>query len=165
MNVGIIGFRRIGNEHGQWLSRAEGGRAVVVIDPTAERRELARSRGLRTVERIDAVLGDGAIDAVLVSTPTSMHFDDASRALSAGKHVLVEKPMALDVAQSRRLVELARQRNLVISVFHNRRWDADYLTVKQAIDAGTFGRVFNVESRLGRWASCVGPAAREWRPG
>jgi predicted dehydrogenase len=52
-----------------------------------------------------------------------------------------------------------------LSVFHNRRWDVDYLTVKQAIDAGTFGTIINVESRIGQWASCVGPAAREWRPG
>jgi len=52
----------------------------------------------------------------------------------------------------------------VLSVFHNRRWDIDYLTVKEAIRSGAFGKVINVESRLGQFASCVGPAAREYHP-
>jgi scyllo-inositol 2-dehydrogenase (NADP+) len=164
MNVGIIGFGRIGNEHAQWLAQASGVRATTTFDPTPARRELAESRGLRAVEQLDQLLGDDSIDAVLVSTPTSMHFEHAARALEAGKHVLVEKPMALDFPQSQRLVELAAKHRRMLSVFHNRRWDVDYLTVKQAIDAGAFGRIFNIESRLGQWASCVGPAAREWRP-
>jgi len=164
MNVGIIGFGRIGNEHAQWLAQASGVRATVAFDPTPARRELAQSRGLRAVEQLDQLLTDVSIEAVLVSTPTSMHFEHASLALRAGKHVLVEKPMALDLSQAQKLVELAQTRGRVLSVFHNRRWDIDYLTVKQAIASGTFGRIFNVESRLGQWASCVGPAAREWRP-
>jgi predicted dehydrogenase len=51
-----------------------------------------------------------------------------------------------------------------VSVFHNRRWDLDYLTVRQAVQAGALGKLINVESRLGQWSSCVGPAAREYRP-
>jgi predicted dehydrogenase len=62
-------------------------------------------------------------------------------------------------------VDAAAEHKRVLSVFHNRRWDIDYLTVKQAIASGIFGRVFNIESRLGQWGSCVGPAAKEWRPG
>jgi predicted dehydrogenase len=77
---------------------------------------------------------------------------------------MVEKPVALDLAQARTLVEEAERRRLVLSVFHNRRWDLDYLTVKAAIESGAFGRVLNVESRLGQFASCVGPAAREYHP-
>src|SRR5439155_8221954 len=53
----------------------------------------------------------------------------------------------------------------VLSVFHNRRWDIDFLTVQSAIASGLLGKVFNVESRIGQWASCVGPAAKEFRPG
>ena len=97
INVGIIGFGRIGAEHAAWLSRSKGIRAIAVFDPTPARRELAALRGLRAVGSIDALLDDMSIDAVLVSTPTSMHFDDASRALAARKHVMVEKPVALNV--------------------------------------------------------------------
>jgi predicted dehydrogenase len=93
-----------------------------------------------------------------------MHFEHTMMALAAGKHVLVEKPMALDLDQSRKMVEEAARRNLVLSVFQNRRWDLDYLTVRQAVQSGVFGKLINVESRLGQWSSCVGPAAREYRP-
>jgi predicted dehydrogenase len=80
-------------------------------------------------------------------------------------HVMVEKPMAIDLSQARMMVEEADKRGKILSVFHNRRWDVDYLTVLNHVRAGVFGRVFNVESRLGQWSSCVGPAAREFHPG
>ena len=163
--VGIIGFGRIGAEHAGWLASANGIRAAAASDPTPARRAIAEQRGLRVHETVEALVADENLDAVLVSTPTAMHLEHASLALRAGKHVMVEKPMALDVAGARALVELAARGRRTLSVFHNRRWDVDYLTVKRAITAGTFGEVINVESRIGQWASCVGPAAREWRPG
>jgi predicted dehydrogenase len=165
LGVGIIGFGRIGAEHAGWLGSANGIRAVAVSDPTPARRDVAQSRGQRAHENVDTLLADPAVDIVLVSTPTAMHHEQASLALRAGKHVMVEKPMALDLPQSQSLVELAKQNRRVLSVFHNRRWDIDYLTVRQAIEAGVFGQVINVESRIGQWASCVGPATTDWRPG
>jgi predicted dehydrogenase len=72
--------------------------------------------------------------------------------------------MALDLAQAQQMVAQADERKLVLSVFHNRRWDVDYLTVKSSIDASVFGRIINIESRIAQWASCVGPAAPQWRP-
>src|SRR5438552_664827 len=97
-------------------------------------------RGLRVSQSIEELLNDRDIEAVLVATPTAMHFEHAMAALSAGKHVMVEKPMAMDLDQSRKLVDEAKQRRLVLSVFHNRRWDVDYLAVKAAIESGTFGK-------------------------
>jgi scyllo-inositol 2-dehydrogenase (NADP+) len=164
LGVGIIGFGRIGAEHAGWIAAAEGVRPVAVDDVTPARRDLAASRGLTVYDGIDPLLADPSVDAVLVATPTAMHFDHASRALAAGKHVMVEKPMALDLAQAKELVDDAKRRGLLLSVFHNRRWDIDYLTVKRAIASGAFGKVINVESRLGQYASCVGPAAREYHP-
>ena len=164
LGIGIIGFGRIGAEHAVWLADCAHARAVAVADATPARQAIAAGRGLAVYDAVDAMLADANVDAVLVATPTAMHFEHVTAALAAGKHVLVEKPMALDLAQSRRLVEDAERRGLLLSVFHNRRWDLDYLTLKGAVDAGTFGRVINVESRLGQWASCVGPAAKEYRP-
>ncbi len=165
LQVGIIGFGRIGSEHTGWIARSRGVRAVAAADGTPARREKAREGGLAAVESVEALLDDSRIGAVLVSTPTSMHFEHAMAALSAGKHVMIEKPMALDLNQSRALVEEAERRNLVLSVFHNRRWDIDYLTVRAAVETRRLGRILNVESRLGQWSSCVGPAAVEYRPG
>ena len=165
LGIGIIGFGRIGAEHAGWIAAAGPGVApVAVADATPARQALAASRGLKVYPEIDAMLADSGVGAVLVSTPTAMHFEHASRALAAGKHVMVEKPIALDLAQSLALVDDARRRGLLLSVFHNRRWDVDYLTVKTAIASGAFGKLINVESRLGQYASCVGPAAREYRP-
>ena len=165
IGVGIIGFGRIGNEHAAWINRSRVHRAVATADATPARREKAATMGLQTYERIEDLLNHSAIDAILVATPTAMHFEHASAALGAGKHVMIEKPMTLDFATSEKLVEQARQAGKVISVFHNRRWDVDYLTVKSAIASGVFGKVINIESRLGQWSSCVGPAAKEYRPG
>lgn len=164
IRVGIIGFGRIGAEHAGWLDGARGIRAIAADDVTPARRVLAADRDLKTYDTLAAMVADRSIDAVLVSTPTSMHFEHAMLALEAGKHVMIEKPMALDLDEARKLVEEARSRKKVLSVFHNRRWDIDYLTVREAVKSGAFGKLINVESRLGQYASCVGPAAREYHP-
>jgi predicted dehydrogenase len=164
IGVGIIGFGRIGAEHAAWLTKTAGIEAVAVADGTPARQDLARTRGLRVYTTVEQLLEDRAVGVVLVATPTAMHFEHAMLALSAGKHVMVEKPMALDLAQSKQMVMQAAARGVVLSVFQNRRWDLDYLTVRKAVDSGVLGRLINVESRLGQWSSCVGPAAPEFRP-
>ncbi|HVT90015.1 MAG TPA: Gfo/Idh/MocA family oxidoreductase [Tepidisphaeraceae bacterium] len=164
INIGIIGYGRIGAEHAGWLRRAIGIGDISVADPTPARLAIAESKGLVTFSDFELLLTDRSIDAILVSTPTAMHFEHASQALSAGKHVMIEKPMALDMEQSQRLIKQASSSNKLLSVFHNRRWDIDFLTVRQAIESNTFGRIINIESRISQWASCVGPAAREYRP-
>ena len=163
INVGIIGFGRIGAEHANWLTRTQTIRAVAVADATSARRSLAVERGLRAVESVETLLKDRTIDALLVATPTAMHFEHVSMALAAGKHVMVEKPMAMDFPQAQALVNTATKWTR-LSVFHNRRWDPDYLAVR-APSRPALGKLINVESRLGQFASCVGPAAKEYRPG
>ncbi len=163
-SVGIIGFGRIGAAHAEWLGALPDVRIAGVYDPTPARRALAEQHGLAAVDDLRRILEDERVDAVLVATPTSMHFEHATAALAAGKHVMVEKPVTLNAEQCRALISQAERSGRVLSVFHNRRWDLDYLTLKRAIEAGLLGRLINVESRLHQWASCVGPAAREWRP-
>src|SRR6266487_4664217 len=148
LSAGIIGFGRIGAEHAGWLNAARNIRPVAVFDPTPARRELAQSRGLRACETIETLLDDSSIDVVLVSTPTAMHHAHTLLALRAGKHVMVEKPMALDLKQARELVDVATEQKRILSVFHCRRWDIDYLTVRSAIEAGVFGKLINLESRI-----------------
>ena len=164
IGVGIIGFGRIGAEHAGWLARARRIEAVAVADGTPARQDLARGRGLRVYGTVEELLEDRGVVAVLVATPTAMHFEHAMGALAAGRHVLVEKPMALDLVQSKQMVAAASDRGVVLSVFHNRRWDLDYLTVRKALESGALGKLINVESRLGQWSSCIGPAAKEYRP-
>jgi scyllo-inositol 2-dehydrogenase (NADP+) len=165
LRVGIVGFGRIGAEHAQWLAQCKNIRATSAADTTEARRQMAQDRGLTVFAEADKLFADREIDAILVSTPTSMHFEHASAALQAGKHVMVEKPMTMNLHEAKQLAELAKSKGLVLSVFHNRRWDADFLAVSAAVNFGVFGKIINIESRLGQWASCVGPAAKEYRPG
>ena len=164
IGIGIIGYGRIGAEHAAWINRTNGGRVVCVADPTPPRRALAASSGFNVVPDVETLLRREDVAVVLVASPTSMHFDHADAALQAGKHVMVEKPMTLDLPTARTLVERAEASARLLSVFHNRRWDQDFLAVQAVVASGVLGRVFNVESRLGQFASCVGPAAREYRP-
>ncbi|HTW93729.1 MAG TPA: Gfo/Idh/MocA family oxidoreductase [Tepidisphaeraceae bacterium] len=164
VGVGIVGYGRIGHEHAGWIGRGSSAHVVAVTDPTPARRALAERGGAKVYDDLDAMLKDEQVEAVLVSTPTSLHFDQAMEALAMGKHVMVEKPMTLDIVQASDLVEQARSCRRVLSVFHNRRWDADFLAVGAAIKSGVFGKVTSIESRLGQWGSCVGPATPDWRP-
>src|SRR4051812_36049853 len=123
--IGIIGFGRIGAEHAAWISKCANAKPVAVADATAARQEMARERGLKTYSTVDELLRDESVQAVVVCTPTSMHFEHVQLALNAGKHVLVEKPMALDLEAARGMAELAERKKLVLSVFQNRRWDVD----------------------------------------
>ncbi|MCS7033440.1 MAG: Gfo/Idh/MocA family oxidoreductase [Phycisphaerae bacterium] len=163
IRMGIIGYGRIGALHARWIERCGRARVQAVCDITPARREMARAAGFEVVSEVPALL-ERPLDAILVTSPTSMHFEHGLAALSADRHVMIDKPMALDFAQARCLADEAARRGRVLSVFHNRRWDRDFLTVRQALVQGVFGRVINVESRLGQWASCVGGAAVEYRP-
>jgi scyllo-inositol 2-dehydrogenase (NADP+) len=161
MRIGVLGYGRIGAEHCGWIARA-GLQVSAVLDPTPARRDLARSRGLPVVANLADL--HAACDAVLVATPSALHADDALAAIAAGRHVMIEKPLALRLAPALAVADAARNRGVTACVFHCRRWDSDFLRVRGLLASGIVGRVFNVESRLGQWASCVGPAAPEWNP-
>src|SRR5262249_28335183 len=108
--VGIVGFGRIGAEHARWLAGGGSLRAGAAADATGARLAMARAAGLRGFETIAEMLADREVRAVVISTPTAMHFEHARAALDAGKHVMVEKPMAMNLPESRDLVALARSR-------------------------------------------------------
>lgn len=164
LQVGIIGYGRIGNEHAAWIQASTLAQVAGVYDPTPARLQIASDGGFRIYDQVEALLADASVHAVLVATPTSMHCEHTLAALSAGKHVMVEKPMALDHADAVRMQRAANDAGRVLSVFQCRRWDIDYLTVRQLLASGRLGKIINIESRLGQWCSCVGPAAREYRP-
>jgi predicted dehydrogenase len=116
--------------------------------------------GVPLVDDIDVLLADPAIDLVVIATPGDTHAELARRALQSGRHVVVEKPFALDLAEARSLTDLAAERGRIIAVFHNRRWDSDFLSVRAAIEAGLIGPVVHFESHFDRFR----PTPRDrWR--
>ncbi len=100
---------------------------------------------------VDALLADPTLDLVIVASPNDSHAALAERALLGGKHVVVEKPFTLDSAEAVRLGALARERGRCLAVFHNRRWDGDFLTVRQLIEQGRLGRLYSFESHFDRF--------------
>jgi scyllo-inositol 2-dehydrogenase (NADP+) len=97
------------------------------------------------------VLGDPAIDLIVVGTPNETHFELAKAALEAGKHVVVDKPFAATSGEARELIALAAQLGKVIAPFHNRRFDGDFVTLQKLVAEGTLGRVTQVISHYDRY--------------
>lgn len=111
---------------------------------------------------LEVVLADPAIDLVVLATPDPLHAAQAEAALNAGKAVVIDKPFALTHADAARVVELARSKGMLLSVFHNRRWDADFLALKAELAGGRLGRIVTVETRYDRHR----PLVRDrWREG
>lgn len=108
-----------------------------------------------------AVLSDPAIDLVVLATPDALHAAQAEAVLKAGKAVVVDKPFALTLAEARRLVDLSEAEGLLLSVFQNRRWDADFLALQAELASGRLGQVVTVESRFDRHRPLVRDRWRE----
>jgi len=97
------------------------------------------------------------VELVIVNTPDITHFDFAKKALEAGKHVIVEKPFTTTEYQAKELIDLAKKKRLMLSVFQNRRLDSDFLTVKQIIDYDVLGRLVEFESTFSRYRNYIKP--------
>jgi scyllo-inositol 2-dehydrogenase (NADP+) len=120
-----------------------------------------RHEGAETVRDVDEVLRDETVELVVVATPNESHFYLASRALLAGKHVVVEKPFTNTSAEARELMELAKSRNRLVSAHQNRRWDGDFMTVRKILEGGLLGRLVEYESHFDRYRNEPRPGA--WR--
>ena len=116
------------------------------------------------------LFNDPNIDVIVIPTPNDTHFPLAKAALEAGKHVVVDKPFTVTLSQARELDALARSLGRLLSVFHNRRWDSDFLTVKALLSEGTLGEIGYFESHFdrfrpqvrNRWREQGGPGSGIW---
>ncbi|MBB5745294.1 oxidoreductase [Brevundimonas variabilis] len=151
INVGLIGFGYAGRTfHAPLIAATEGLRlhSIVSSQPEAVGRAWPGARVIADIERL---FGDGGVDLVVIATPNDLHAPLARRALQAGRHVVVDKPFTLTVAEGRDLAALARSADRLLSVFHNRRWDADFIAVRALVEAGTLGTIGRMESRFDRF--------------
>lgn len=105
----------------------------------------------------EEMLTDPEIQLVVVNTPDVTHYTYARQALLAGKNVVVEKPLVFDVKEGEELVALAKEKDLLLAVYQNRRWDGDFLTVKKVIDSGVLGRIVEFNSTYQRYRNFIQP--------
>lgn len=120
-----------------------------------------RYPSVRVVTSIDEVLRDDSIELVVVNTPNETHYDFTVRVLEAGKHAIVEKPFAVTVQEADKLIDIAQKNNRALTVFQNRRWDGDFLTLKQIIAQKYVGKIAEFELHYDRYRNFI--EANTWK--
>jgi scyllo-inositol 2-dehydrogenase (NADP+) len=102
-------------------------------------------------DSVDELLNDPEIELIIVNTPSFTHVELAKRVLEAGKHVLIEKPVSANAAEAKELFDLGKKVNRQVMVYQNRRWDSDFLSVKEVIESGKLGKLTEVHLRYDRY--------------
>jgi predicted dehydrogenase len=162
IRTAIIGYGYVGRTFHAALIRAIPGFALTVIGsrrPEAAVRETAPEA--RVVSDPFAAATDPDVDLVVIASPNDSHAALAEAALGAGKHVVVDKPFTVTLAEARQVAEAAERAGRLLSVFKNRRWDSDFLTVQAALASGRLGRLVQYESRIDRYRPEVQDRWRE----
>ena len=154
LGLAVVGFGPhggMGDAHGRAAAAVDGLELVAAVDPDPVRRKAAEQAfpQVRTHPAVSEVLLDVDVDVAVVATPPSSHATLALQLLRAGKHVALEKPMCLTLAEADELIATAEAHDRMLTVHQNRRWDPDFLALRRAVDAGMVGDVFNVETFVG----------------
>jgi scyllo-inositol 2-dehydrogenase (NADP+) len=161
----LIGYGLAGSVfHGPLIDSTPGlSLATIVTSNPARADAAARAHPAARVEASpEAVWEDaGEHDLAVVATPNDSHFPLATAALEAGLAVVVDKPLAPSSEQARELIARAEARGVALTVFHNRRWDSDQLTLRRLLATGELGEIHRYESRFERWRPEIGADA--WR--
>jgi len=157
INTGLLAYGMSGKLfHAPFLSVHPGFNLRAVTERN-EQKAHKDYPGITSYNSIDELMDDPAIDLVVVNTPNYSHYDYTRQALLKGKHVLVEKPFAATAEEAQALFDLAREVGKQVFVYQNRRWDSDYLAVKQVIDSGVLGKLAEVHIRFDRYRNTIGP--------
>lgn len=155
LRVGLVGYGLAGSVfHAPLIAATEGLALDTVVTSYPERQQQAQAEfpGVRVVSTPDELFDRAdELDLIVVASPNRTHVPLATTALEAGLPVVVDKPVAGTAAEARELAALAEERGLLLSVFQNRRWDSDFLTLRELLEKGELGDVWRFESRFERW--------------
>lgn len=144
----IVGYGGMGSYHAKLIKDNAFLEVTGTYDILEERRKASREDGYSAYESYEQVLNDDAVGVVLIATPNDVHKELALQAFAAGKHVICEKPVTLSVSDFKDMVSAADAAGRVLMVHQNRRWDEDFLTIKQMYNEKTIGDLFRIESRV-----------------
>ncbi|MCR9066653.1 MAG: Gfo/Idh/MocA family oxidoreductase [Cytophagales bacterium] len=160
ITVGLVGF----GLSGRWLQAP-----FFVLNPNFKLKSIVTSQEItqelfkdtQKAPSMDALLADPEIDLISICSPSSTHFDYCKKALEAGKHVLVEKPMTATYEQALELIEIAKKANKTLMIYQNRRFDGDFMTVQRVIQSGVLGDILSYEARWHRYSPILNP--KPWK--
>ena len=142
--------------HAPFLTRHPGFKLTKIVERSKnEIRKIYPD--IESVRSFDDLLDDDNIELIVVNTPDPTHFELAHKALNAGKHVIVEKPFTRTIEQGEKLINLADKYQRILSVFQNRRWDGDFLTVRKIVENNFLGRLVEFESNYMRYRNFIQP--------
>ena len=160
IRVGLIGYGYASKTFHAPLITAVPGMELVAVSSSDAQKVHADWSNVTVVDDPQALFSRSDIDLIVIPTPNETHFPLAKHALLAGKHVVVDKPFTVTLSQAKELSQVATHSGKLLSVFHNRRWDSDFLTLKQLLHSGVLGEVVYVESHFDRFR----PEVRQrWR--
>lgn len=154
INVGLIGFGMAGRVfHAPSIASVPQFNLLKIRESRKENIDIIRQRYPMAEVVSDAkdIIQNPTIDLVVVATPNVFHYPLAKEALLAGKHVLVEKPFTIEVKQAEELIEISKKQKKILSIYQNRRWDSDFLTVKKIIESKALGKLMTFESNFDRY--------------
>lgn len=161
LNVGLIGFGLAGQVFHAPLIHANAHLRLTHIVQRHGYESEKKYPQAKVMRHVDELFAEPGVDLVVVATPNTSHFELAAKALHAGKHVVVDKPFTITSADADELIALSRKVGRVLSVFQNRRWDGDFLTVRQILNQKRLGRLAEYESRFDRFRPALKAGA--WR--
>lgn len=161
LQVGLIGFGLGGRVfHAPMIRAVSGLQLAAIVERTGDSARAAYP-DVRVVRSVSELLSMDSIELVVVTTPNPTHLDLARQCLQAGRHVVVDKPFTTTSAEAAELVRLAQEHKRLITVYHNRRWDGDFLTVRRIVQEGSLGRLVLFESHMERYRPMLN--AEAWR--
>ena len=163
LRVAIIGYGLSGRYfHAPLIAATPGLSVAAVVTSDEGRRQEAEADnpGVRVFAGLEEAFDDGP-DLVVVAAPNTAHVELAGAAIDRGVAIVVDKPLAGTVAEAQELVDRARLADVPITVFHNRRWDTDQLTLRRLLGEGALGHINRYESRFERWRPA--PSPDRWR--
>ena len=161
IGTGLIGYGTAGAFFHAPLITAESGVALRRVASSRRQAIEADHLGVDVDTDPATLIGAADIELVVIATPNQTHYPLAMQALAAGKHVVIDKPMALDPKQARELIDAAAKAGRMLSVFHNRRWDDDFLTVQDLLGRDALGGINYFESHFDRYRPAIKPGWRE----
>ncbi|WP_437296877.1 oxidoreductase [Sorangium sp. So ce426] len=159
--VGLVGYGLAGAVFHAPLIRSVPRLRLAAIATRREGQVMADHSGVAVHPTPEVLIAEPGIDLVVIASPNETHFPLARAALEAGKHVVVDKPFTITSAEADELIALAARRCRLLSVFQNRRWDADFRTVRSCIEQGLLGEVASYEAHFDRFRPAIKQGWRE----
>lgn len=148
INAAVVGFGYAGRAfHSYLISLAEGINLYAISTRDKERQRAAKGKypNVKIFPSLDDLLADDKVDLVVFATPHNTHKDLAVKAMNAGKNVISDKIMCMNAKEAEEMIQASKRNKVMLSVFHNRRWDWDYLTMKKIINDGLLGKPYLFE--------------------